>query len=372
MEEQGKGINRMTELLWYIGYCEEFPSRLGKRVGPSEDWSRHVMYKAIKRGFVTDYRTTNHKYVIHSLRLTEAGEEYLATHDPQAYTYILGNRSNRRRLDGSATKLARRHAITTGFFMARKAGAEVLPDCKPPLIGAGKSATYEYQAGDPIYYTIGEIRAALKGDETLPEPKASRMLGVIVRGVQLYVLYYTGHTRMRWYANGEWNSVAAVQAMLNRSGFSCRVISQVIIGSNMSVAVKLMHRDRTAKSRYFVLDGEYNNCYFITDDRLGERLLSTIINPREQVRIRQNALAGYISPSQPTKEYDAVTEDGQRPILFNYQCDLLAIGNMASHVTGFTQPLIMICYDYQAPYLQQMTGAFVEVRSIDSRGDGGP
>lgn len=47
----------MLELLWFIGYCREFPSQLAERIGGHPEWNRHVKYEAIKKGYVTVYRT---------------------------------------------------------------------------------------------------------------------------------------------------------------------------------------------------------------------------------------------------------------------------------------------------------------------------
>ena len=49
---------RMLEFLWFVGYCEEFPSQLALRVGGHPEWNRHVKYKAIKKGYVEVFRGT--------------------------------------------------------------------------------------------------------------------------------------------------------------------------------------------------------------------------------------------------------------------------------------------------------------------------
>ena len=72
--------DRMLELLWFVGYCGEFPSQLAIRVGGHPEWNRHVKYRAIEEGYVTVFRGKNRQRVIRSLRLTEKGIDYERMH----------------------------------------------------------------------------------------------------------------------------------------------------------------------------------------------------------------------------------------------------------------------------------------------------
>ena len=81
--------DRMLELLWFVGYCGEFPSQLAIRVGGHPEWNRHVKYRAIEEGYVTVFRGKNRQRVIRSLRLTDKGIDYISERDPEALAYIL-------------------------------------------------------------------------------------------------------------------------------------------------------------------------------------------------------------------------------------------------------------------------------------------
>ena len=56
--------NRMLELLWFIGYCREFPSQLADRICGHPDWNRHVKYAALKKGYISVYRVQYRQRVI--------------------------------------------------------------------------------------------------------------------------------------------------------------------------------------------------------------------------------------------------------------------------------------------------------------------
>ena len=81
--------DRMLELLWFVGYCGEFPSQLAIRVGGHPEWNRHVKYRAIEEGYLTVFRGKNRQRVIRSLRLTDKGIDYISERDPEALAYIL-------------------------------------------------------------------------------------------------------------------------------------------------------------------------------------------------------------------------------------------------------------------------------------------
>ena len=57
-----------------LGTVVSFP-QLAERIGGHPEWNRHVKYEAIKKGYVTVYRTKYRQRVIRSLRLTPLGLE---------------------------------------------------------------------------------------------------------------------------------------------------------------------------------------------------------------------------------------------------------------------------------------------------------
>ena len=62
--------DRLLELLWFVGYCIEFPTQLAVRIGGGAEWNRRVMYRAIREGYVRLYRKKHKRHVIRSMSLT--------------------------------------------------------------------------------------------------------------------------------------------------------------------------------------------------------------------------------------------------------------------------------------------------------------
>ena len=118
--------DRLLELLWFVGYCIEFPTQLAVRIGGGAEWNRRVMYRAIREGYVKCYRRKHKRHVIRSLSLTQKGFDYVAQSDPEAVAMIYSriNRSERV-YPSKVDKILRLHAIAVGTVMAHAADASM-------------------------------------------------------------------------------------------------------------------------------------------------------------------------------------------------------------------------------------------------------
>lgn len=359
--------NRMLELLWYVGFCREFPSQLADRICGHPDWNRHVKYEAIKRGYISVYRVQYRQRVVRSLRLTSLGLEYIAQRDPGALPYVMAQQDSGAGSRNVAERILRYHAQAIALIMARNAGVIFLPDQKPSLLANPLASSTPYDPEQYYFFSTQELREAIQEHGNRADPnmktvaKSSRLLGVIVHGRYCYCLYHTGHTRMYWLAGTEENMVAAVEQVLRIRGICCEVFSEVIIGTKIGVAKKLMRVEGRGSSRYFTLSNRYNNIFFVTNDHHGDDLLGIIINPQKQLEINRRALEGMIPPLG-TKFYDALTPDRRRPVVLGYTCDLFSFSNLSAYQSGFDEPTIVLCYDYQLNTIQSIVETPTEVR----------
>ena len=361
--------DRLLELLWFVGYCIEFPAQLAVRIGGGAEWNRRVMYRAIREGYVKLFRKKHHRHVIRSLSLTEKGFDYVAQHDPEAWAMIHSRISNSDPVYHAwIEKILRLHAIAIGTVMANAAGAEILQSRKPSLMSPAKRAKNSITP-DPqcaYYYVPHELRTAI--EEYSPESvsKSSRTIGIIVKGRQCYFLYYTGNTRMYWMKNSEENYAAAIESLLNARGFGVTTIHQVVIGSKMSVAQRLCHSAKPFGNRYFVVSTFFARCIFLTNNMDGDNLLRLILHPDVALKLNQTILSPYQPLLTPSRVYDAIDVLRDRPVILNYQCDLLKLSDIRPMPDGFRGSPIMLCFDYQAQTVQGIVGPSIEVRPIES------
>ena len=341
--------DRLLELLWFVGYCIEFPTQLAVRIGGGAEWNRRVMYRAIREGYVKLFRKKHHRHVIRSLSLTEKGFDYVAQGDPEAWAMIHSRINNSDPVYPAwIDKILRLHAIATGTVMANAAGAEILQSRKPSLMSPAKRPKNAISP-DPdstYYYASHELRAAI--EEYSPESvsKSSRTIGIIVKGNQCYFLYFTGSTRMYWMKNSEENYAAAIKSLLIARGFGVTTIHQVVIGSTMSVAQRLCHSAKPFGNKYFVVSTFFAQCVFLTNNADGDNLLKIILHPDMALKINQAMLAPYHPPRTPNREYDAIDVLLDRPVILNYHCDLLKLSDIRPMPDGFRGSPIMLCFVY--------------------------
>ncbi len=268
--------DRLLELLWFVGYCIEFPTQLAVRIGGGPEWNRRVMYRAIHEGYVKLYRRKYKRHVVRSMSLTEKGFDYVAQRDPEALSMIYSRLNRSERVYPSwVDKILRLHAVAIGTVMAHAAGAEITLAQKPSLMSPMKRPTNSIPP-DPTkayYYASHELRVAI--EEYSPESvsKSSRTIGIIVQGNNCYFLYFTGSTRMYWMKNSEENYAAAIKSLLLARGFHISLIHQVVIGSTMSVAQRLCHSAKAFGNKYFVVSTFFAQCLFLTNNHEGDALL---------------------------------------------------------------------------------------------------
>ena len=307
------------------------------------------------------HRDVYRQRVIRSLRLLPKGLEYIGKRDPRAMSFVMASQDTEMRLRNEVDRIVRRHAEATALIMAYHAGAKFLPGEKPSLLSKPKAATVQYDPEDIYYYSSHDLREAITEQSELVEAKASRLLGVIVHKHYCYCLYYTGHGRMYWLAGTEENMSAMAQQILNLRGIRVNVFNEVVIGSRMSVAKKLMRRQEKTRSCYFSLSPRYNSIFYITNDRRGDALLPIIVDPKKQAPVNKLALEEFIPPRE-NRFYDAITPDGLRPVVLGYTCDLITFSNLSAFLPGFSDPAIVLCYDYQLDTIQSIVETPTEVR----------
>lgn len=320
------------------------------------------------------YRRKHKRHVIRSLSLTQKGFDYVAQSDPEAVAMIYSRiNCSERVYPSKVDKILRLHAIAVGTVMAHAADAEILISQKPSLMSPAKrtSNTITPDPTQCYYYASHELRVAI--EEYSPESvsKSSRTIGIVVKGKHCYFLYFTGSTRMYWMKNSEENYAAAVKSLLLARGFGVTTIHQVVIGSTMSVAQRLCHSAKPFGNKYFVVSTFFAQCLFLTNNPDGDSLMKIILNPDMALELNQAILAPYHPPRTPNREYDAIDVQHDKPVILNYQCDLLKLSDIRPIPEGFRGSPIMLCFDYQTQTVQGIVGPAIEVRPVESMNNHG-
>lgn len=358
--------SRLVSILWYVGYYVEFPVPLVDRIGGHWDWNRHVLCDGVRCGYLEVFRMLYRHRVLKSLRITQAGLQYLSEKSPQRFAEVTARRSQVSLSHNyGPDRILRLHALATAAVMAERIGAVVLPAEKPTLLSKGKpSRQVPYDPEQIYYYSMPEIREAIQEFAPDTDAKSSRLVGMILRGRYCYCIYCSGRSRMYWLQATEENCVTSIQSLLAARHIPCEVTSQVLIGHTMLVAIKLA-KPRTKLTRtYFSVSQFFDGCYFVTDNTQGDELLRLIVHRDEQIRLNRLILKDLADPKQPTRDYDAVDTTTGQPVILGYTCDLMQLQNINAAPYGFTQEPRILCFDYQVQAIQQIVGPMLQVAPI--------
>ena len=99
--------------------------------------------------------------------------------------------------------------------------------------------------------------------------------------------------------------------------------------------------------------------------------MKIILIPDMALELNQAILAPYHPPRTPNREYDAIDVQHDKPVILNYQCDLLKLSDIRPIPEGFRGSPIMLCFDYQTQTVQGIVGPAIEVRPVESMNNHG-
>ena len=122
---------------------------------------------------------------------------------------------------------------------------------------------------------------------------------------------------------------------------------------------------KNSKEQYFLLNDNYENFYFVTNDEKGEMLLRLLCNPDVCNEIDEILTDGmYLADEGSLIKNDAMTEDGKF-VLLAYKCDLRRIRNFDIGLATQKKRGIIYCFDYQADVLRWCCSGAVEFKTLD-------
>ena len=355
---------RRQMLLWITASCGIFPVQMAERLGGDRQINRNIAYGALRDGYTEWCRWVYGDRIVRGYYITAKGLAYLAEQDPDSADLLLAQHGEICNSRGDRDAVIRA-AKAIGMTMAYAAGAVILPERKPALCLADGRDRLPADPDTPYYYSMYEIRAAVQEYDPRTKLRQSGMSGVIIRGSRCYCLYYIWTKRMFWRARVEAGTLAELDTLLCARGFNCDSFSTVLIGQKTDVAAKFVGPDAPWASRSSPLDTGFGSCFFVTNDKRGDRLLRLITDERRSAEFGSRILRGEYRPlEKPDRVFDAVTQDGERPVMLAYDLDLLRLRELDPAPPGFREGPIVLCLDYQADAVQKMVGGMAEVRVI--------
>lgn len=344
------------ELLELTAIFGEFPTTLLSRLFDSESYTRKVVSSLKGDGLMKTYYADG----LRGLRPTTTAKRLLFADTPDRFSLCMMENADTNHVHSDTHRRERLHRIAEATLTMRNAGASIFSDERPAIFSPTVKGG-EHQQSSAFYSSL-EIRE--RGEE-LFKTKGARFVGVLLTPQDIFVTYNLGDHMIRWGYRAEMRTKATVSSLLCHnsltSPYFLGTVKGLILANSMNLASEIL----TKKTKhYFLLDGSYENFYFVTNDEKGELLLRFLCDPDlcnqlDELLSSDLCLADY----HYLVENDAMTEDGT-PVLFAYTCDLYRIKKFNSGLVKHEMKGIMYCFEYQAEVLRKCCSELVEFQTL--------
>ena len=344
------------ELLELTAIFGEFPTTLLPRLFDSESYTRKVVSSLKGDGLMKTYYADG----LRGLRPTTTAKRLLLADNSERFSLCMAENADTNHVHGDTHRRERLHRIAETTLTMRNAGASIFRDERPAIFSPTVKGGEPLQS--PAFYSSLEMR---EHGEELFKTKGARFVGVLLTPQDIFVTYNLGDHMIRWGYRAEMRTKATVSSLLCHNSLTSPYFLGTVKGLLLANSMNLASEILTKKTKhYFLLDGNYENFYFVTNDEKGELLLQFLCDP-DLCNQLDELLASDLFPADHRfhVENDAMTDDGI-PVLFAYTCDLYRIKNFNSGLVKHQMKGIMYCFEYQAEVLRECCSELVEFQTL--------
>lgn len=339
----------------------EFPAAMVNRL-PGADTYIEFAIKRLKRDKLI---RAFYRDGVRGFRLTLNAKRLLLASHPSWFQSSLSGNAETNLLKGEITRRLRLHRMAEILLIMHNAGAVIFPWEKPPLFNSARS-DIGYFIQQPTYYSSREIKELGPQSSKI---RGSRATGILLTDGGIFVVYNTAATEMKW----EYKVEMRLKALLQIELCQVRLAEQyrgttqaaIVFGSSMTQMERLMGIGSKATRSFFVLDGNFEHFYFLTNDRYGEVLLQLLCSPERRATLDSILMENLSEQRQDWPiENDGFDENGE-PVLFGYICDMPRIKRFDTALALHNQAGTLICFDFQEAVLRKICGEQVSLQCID-------
>lgn len=196
--------------------------------------------------------------------------------------------------------------------------------------------------------------------------RGSRATGVLLTEDDIFAVYNTGSSEMKWERNSELRLKILLQQDLCWRRLSAQYgeteLNAIVFGADMKQMPVLMGAGVDQRHKYFVLEDTYRHFYYLTSERHGEFILRLLSDGRTAELddiLRQDLFEVRANWSM---ENDAM--DGKDPVLFGYTCDMPRIKRFCIGLQTHGLRGALYCFDFQEEVLSKICGPDVRIQCI--------
>lgn len=348
---------RAYELLELIAIFGEFPTDLLPRLSGGASYKETIVTSLKQKGLVKTYYDDGRR----GLRLTITAKRLLMADNPMRFSFYLNGNSDTNHVRSEPHRRERLYRVAEATVTMKNANVAVFRDERPSIFSRErKDGVY---IDTPAFYSSREMQEL--GNQ-FSKMKGARSVGVLLTEENIFITYSLGESIIKWSYKSEMRTKALLQNVLCLERlshqYSPQSIQGLLLGNSMELALEIL---KSGGQQYYVLDGNYENFYFVTKDERGEMLLKLLCRP-ELCEELDEILSDDLCPAQSgfLIENDAMTEDGT-PVLFAYKCDLNRIQKFNTALSTQNKKGILYCFDYQAEVLRRYCSGLVEFKTLD-------
>ncbi|MDE6640417.1 MAG: hypothetical protein K2K63_07830 [Acetatifactor sp.] len=347
------------QLLELVAVCGELPAELIYRLTGSTSYKETVTWLLKKEKLLRVY----YKDKLRGYRLGRRAKEILLSDNPKRFSFYLSGNVDTNLLKSEVTRRIRLHRIAEVYVAMQNAGVAVFRDEKPKVFAP--EMPYCGKLEGTAFYSSREVKEL--GIESV-KIKGSRMAGLLLAPGNAFITYNSGSYMAKWDYRAEQRTKALMQIVLCRGsaglGYAPNKICGLLFGNSMEPFYQILSSADSSARCFFLLDGNYEHFYYLTNDRRGEVMLKLLCDTNGRGEL-DRILSQGLNTGEPYGmiENDAVDKNGA-PVLFGYLPDIPRIHRFCNALQLQGRQGTLICFDFQREVLERCYGGFVAFETI--------
>lgn len=347
-------------LLELVAISGELPADQLKRLPGGDSYKLSVVRVLKSQKLLRTY----YRDGLRGYRLTAKAKENLLSDNPGRFSFALTGTAETNRIKSEITRRLRLHRIAEATVTMMNADVLIFRDEKPDVFSPVWDENIRLSVKAPVFYNSREIKEI---GTVFVKIRGARSVGVLLTPADVFVVYTLGNAMMKWEYKSEMRTKALMKTVLCRERLPHQyppdAIQGLIFANSMDLAYDILKE--TGGKQYFILDGNYEHFYYLTNDRRGERLLSLLCSKTLTERLEDILYDDlYESESAANMESDAVDKNGN-PVLLSFFCDLPRIKKFDTALQLQKKSGTLICFDFQRKVLERYCSNRVSFQTID-------
>lgn len=325
-----------------------------------------VTYKeyAVKQLKRDNLLRTFYRNGVRGLRLTAAAKRLLRASWPDLFMPYLSGSIETNQLKSEVTRRLRLHRMAEVMVTMLNANVSTLPWEKPALFGSMPPDDMQV-IERPAYYNSREIKEL---GAMAVKVRGSRSTGVLLTDSDILVIYNTGSGQIKWEHKAEIRLKALLEMELCQARLPVQFMNAtkaaVVFAADMSQMAPMMGVGEDKRHNYFVLDGNFEHFYYLTNDHHGEIILQLLCYP-DEAAVLDGVLSQDLAPPRLNWIMENDAMEGDDPALFAYTCDMPRIRRFDTALANSGLTGTLYCFDFQMDAMRQICGPCVRIKSID-------